>query len=114
MKTNKPVIWALFAAGGTVAAFVLPAIVFSLTIGVAQNWVQPEQFSYDRLAAILQSPFAKIVVFGMVAVMLWHAAHRMRITAHDLGIYADRLVALICYGAAAVGSVATLVALFGL
>jgi len=113
-KTNKPLIWALFAAGGTLAAFLLPAIVFSLTIGVALNGIQPESLAYDRVIVGLQSPFAKLVVFGTLVVILWHAAHRMRITAHDLGIYADSFVMTVCYGIAAVGSVIVFVVLIGL
>jgi fumarate reductase subunit D len=46
--------------------------------------------------------------------ILWHAAHRLRITAHDLGIYADGLVMFICYGIAALGTIVTFVALLGL
>ncbi len=110
----KPVVWALFAAGGTLAAFVLPAIIFSLTLGVALGWTPPETLAYEWAVAGLQSPLVKLAAFAVTVLILWHAAHRLRITAHDLGVYADGLVMLICYGIAAVGTVTAFVALLGL
>lgn len=112
--SNKPLVWAVFAAGGTLAAFVLPAIIFSLTLGVVLGWIPPEALAYERAIAGMQSPLAKLAAFAVIVPILWHAAHRLRITAHDLGVYADGLVMLICYGIAALGTIATLVALFSL
>ena len=113
-KSNKPVVWVLFAAGGTLAAFVLPAVIFSLTLGVALGWIPQETLSYERAVAGLQPLLAKLVAFALVALILWHAAHRLRITAHDLGIYADGVAMLIFYGMALLGAVAAFVALLGL
>ncbi len=109
--SNKPLVWALFAAGGTLAAFVLPAIIFSLTLGVALGWTPPETLAYERAVAGLRSPLVKLAAFAVTVLILWHAAHRLRITAHDLGVYADGLAMRICYGIAALGTIAVLVAL---
>jgi fumarate reductase subunit D len=35
VRSNKPVIWALFAAGGTFAAFVTPAMIVVTGLSVA-------------------------------------------------------------------------------
>ncbi len=113
-RSNKPLVWVVFAGGGTLAAFVLPAIIFSLTLGVALGWIPLEALSYERAVAGVQSPLAKLAAFAVTVPILWHAAHRLRITAHDLGAYADGLVMLICYGIAALGTVVTFVALLGL
>lgn len=113
-RSNKPIVWALFAGGGTLAAFVLPAIVYSLTLGSGLGWISSEALSYERVVAGLQSPIVAIVVFAAITLILWHAAHRLRITAHDLGIYADGAVMLVCYGIAALGTVAALGALIRL
>ncbi len=112
--SNKPLVWAVFAAGGTLAAFVLPAIIFSLTLGVALGWIPLEALAYERAIAGVQSPLAKLAAFAVTVLILWHAAHRLRITAHDLGVYADGLVMRICYGIAALGTFAVFVALRGL
>ena len=113
-RSTKPLIWVVFAAGGTLAAFVLPAIIFSLTLGVALGWIPLEALSYERAVASAQSPLAKLAAFPVIVLILWHAAHRLRITAHDLGIYADGLVMFICYGIAALGTIVTFVALLSL
>lgn len=113
-RSNKPIVWALFAGGGTLAAFVLPAIVFVLTLGPGFGWIPLESLSYGRIIAGLQSPLVKLAVLVVAAVILWHAAHRLRITAHDLGIYADRVVMSICYGIAALGTIMAMVALLRL
>ena len=113
-RSNKPVIWALFAGGGTLAAVVLPAIIFSLTLCVSLGLISLESLSYGRTVAGLQSPFSKFAVFVVAVLILWHAAHRLRITAHDLGIYVDGFVMLIFYGIAVLGTVVALFALLSL
>jgi fumarate reductase subunit D len=41
----------------------------------------------------------KIALATVVFLSLWSAAHRMRITAYDLGLRADALVAALLYAA---------------
>jgi fumarate reductase subunit D len=38
---------------------------------------------------------------------LWHAAHRLRVVAHDFGIRKDKLVANVVYLVATIGTVLT-------
>ena len=109
--SNKPVIWGLFAAGGTVAAFVVPALVLITCFAIPLGWLAPEALSYERLFALLQNPLVKLVVFGVLFLTVWHAAHRMRITAHDLGIRNDTIVMAVCYGIAALGTLLMIVSL---
>jgi fumarate reductase subunit D len=63
---------------------------------------------------LLQHPFSKLVTFGVLFLVVWHAAHRMRITAHDLGVRNDTIVMLVCYGIAAAGTLLMLFALFNI
>ena len=103
-KSNKPIVWGLFAAGGTVTAFVAPALVL-LTLLPAFG-VMPELLAYDKLQAFAGHWLGGLVVFGIIFLSLWHAAHRLRITLHDFGVRADREVAIAVYLAAAAGSIA--------
>lgn len=111
-KSNKPVVWGLFAAGGTVTAFVTPVLVL-LTLLPAFG-VMPELLSYDNLHAFAGHWFGKLVLFGILFLMLWHAAHRLRVTLHDFGVRADGTVAVSVYLAAAAGTVATVYLLLGI
>ncbi|MGC2517681.1 MAG: fumarate reductase subunit FrdD [Burkholderiales bacterium] len=104
-KSNKPIVWGLFAAGGTLTAFLLPALIV-LTLLAALGHV-PDALSYAKLHGFAAHVFGKLVLIAFVVLSLWHAAHRLRVTLHDFGVRADALVALVVYAVAAWGSVAT-------
>ncbi len=106
----KAIFWFLFAAGGTVCAFVLPALVIVTGIGPALGLFQ-DAFSYETMYAFVENWLVKLVLFGIIFFALWHAAHRLRVCAHDFGLRADSAVALLCYGLAAIGTLATIIAL---
>ena len=101
-KSNKPIVWSLFAAGGTVAAFVAPVLAL-LFLLVALGHT-PDVLSYTRLHAIVCSWIGKAGLFGVITLMLWHAAHRLRITLHDLGLRKDIPVAVVLYLLATAGT----------
>ena len=106
-KSSKPVIWGLFAAGGTVTAFVTPVLVL-LTLLAALGQLAG-LLVYDRLHAFAAHWLGKSALFTIVFLSLWHAAHRLRITLHDLGVRNDTPVAVVVYVAALAGSVAAAV-----
>ena len=66
----------------------------------------PDALGYERVIGLLHHPLARGAVFLAVFLPAWHAAHRLRITAHDFGLRADGLVMLVCYGAAGIGTLA--------
>ncbi len=104
-RSHKPVIWSLFAAGGTIAAFVIPVMIFVTGLAVPLGLLSPEALAYDRMLGLVQNSAGKGLVFLAVSLPLWHAAHRLRITAHDIGIRSDALASAVCYGAAMLGTV---------
>ncbi len=106
----KAIFWFLFAAGGTICAFVLPALVIVTGLGPALGFFQGA-FSYETMHGFVENWLVKLVLFGIIFFALWHAAHRLRVCAHDFGIRADAAVALLLYGLAAIGTIATLIAL---
>jgi fumarate reductase subunit D len=110
-KSNKPIVWSLFAGGGLFSAFVTPAMIFVTGIAVPLGLLAAEALSYERMLVLVQNPLAKLVLFVVVFLPLWHAAHRLRATLHDLGVSAGRLVVAACYGAAGLGSIAAAVIL---
>ncbi len=106
-KSNKPIFWGLFAAGGTVTAFVTPALVL-VTLFAAMRF-NMDMFTYETIHTFAAHWLGKLIIFGVILVSLWHAAHRLRVTAHDFGIRADTVVAYVVYGLAALGTLMTLV-----
>ncbi|MEE8455927.1 MAG: fumarate reductase subunit FrdD [Limibaculum sp.] len=111
-RSNKPIVWALFAAGGTFAAFVTPVMILVTGLAVTFGLLPAETLAYERMLAVVQNPVGKGLVFLAVFLPAWHAAHRLRITAHDFGIRADTAVMAVCYGLAALATLVTAVALF--
>jgi fumarate reductase subunit D len=113
-RSNKPIIWSLFAAGGTFAAFITPVMIFVSGLALAFGLLRPEALAYERMIGLMQNPVIKGIVFLVVFLPAWHAAHRLRITAHDFGVRADGLVMIVCYGLATLASVLAVFALFSL
>ena len=100
--SNKPIVWGPFAAGGTVTAFITPALIL-LTLLAALGHA-PDLLDYDRLHAIAGHWLAKLAAAGVVFLSLWSTAHRLRITCYDLGVRADTVVATIVYAGALAGT----------
>jgi len=101
-KSNKPIVWGPFAAGGTLTAFLTPALML-LTLLAALGHA-PDLLAYERLHAFASHWLAKVALAGVVFLSLWSAAHRLRITCYDLGIRADTVVATIVYAGALAGT----------
>jgi len=101
-RSNKPIVWGPFAAGGTLTAFLSPALIL-LTLLAALGHA-PDLFAYDRLHALAGHWLAKLALAGVVFLSLWSAAHRLRITCYDLGVRADTLVASVVYVVALAGT----------
>lgn len=105
-KSNKPLVWAPFAAGGTITAFLTPVLIL-LTLLVALGHA-PELLAFERLHAFASHWLAKFAIAVVVFLSLWSAAHRLRITLYDFGVRADTLVATLLYAIAGAGSVAVI------
>jgi len=108
-KVNKALFWSLFAAGGTLTAFVFPVLALITLIaayGTPPDGV-PEIMKFEQMQGFLANWFVKLAAFGTVSLALWHAAHRLRVGLHGLGLRADGLVSVVGYGIALVGTILT-------
>ena len=112
-RSHKPIVWSLFAGGGTFAAFITPVMIFVTGLAVPLGLLSPETLAYNRMLDWVQNPIGKGLIFLALFLPLWHAAHRLRITAHDLGIRSDALVSVVCYSAAMLGTAVAGIFLFG-
>lgn len=110
---SEPLFWSLFSAGGIVAAFLYPVHIAILGIAFAAGWLPDKALSYERIVGLVHNPLTKIYLGVLVALPLYHWAHRFRFTLHhELGIHGGkRLIATACYGAAIAGSALTILAL---
>ena len=62
-----------------------------------------DAMSWETMYGFVSNWLVKLVLLGIIGFGLWHAAHRLRVCAHDFGIRADTVVAYIVYGLAGIG-----------
>jgi fumarate reductase subunit D len=107
----EPLVWLMFSAGGVLAAVFLPILVLLFGLAFPLGWLDPPD--HEHLLAVISHPVTLVVLLGLFVLMLVHSAHRFRFTLYDgLQVKAKRTVGVLCYGAAIVGSVATLAVLW--
>lgn len=104
-KSNKPVFWSLFAAGGTLAAFLAPVLVVLFLLTALGH--TPGILSYASFHAFATHWLGKLSMLGVISLFLWHAAHRLRVTLHDFGLRQDAKVAVVLYTVAAAATALT-------
>ena len=106
-KSNEPIWWSLFSAGGVVTAFFFPVTIVLTAIAVPVGWI-----SAEGLRELVVHPLARLYLFVLISLALFHWAHRFRYVSADLGLKGlDGPVAVGCYGAAILGTVTAAVTL---
>jgi fumarate reductase subunit D len=110
-QSNKPLLWLPFAGGGLVAALIIPVLILITGVLMPLGLLP---LPYEKMAAFAHNPLGKLILFGTVALPAWHAAHRLRMTAHDLGFGGGAVVKALCYGSAGVLIVAAAMALLAI
>ena len=115
-RSNEPVFWSLFSAGGVVAALFGPVLIFLLGLAQATGWFGArDALAYERLQGLVARAPVKIGLFLVIALPLFHWAHRFRFTLADLGFRSFRKpLALVCYGTAVVVSLSAALVLWRL
>ncbi|GAA3379101.1 fumarate reductase subunit FrdD [Streptomyces sannanensis] len=111
-RSPESLLWLLFSAGGTAAALLVPVLLFLFGVAFPLGWI-PDP-GYTHLLSVLRHPVAKVILFGLCVLCLFHWAHRFRYTLYD-GLQLKPLsktINLFCYGGAAAGSVAAGYVLF--
>jgi fumarate reductase subunit D len=106
MLRPEPMFWGLFSAGGFAAALLLPVSVAILGLAFPAGVLPEEALSYERVVDLVRHPLAKLFLLGLVALPLFHWAHRFRYAVHhQFGVHGLRpLVAVACYGTALAGT----------
>ena len=62
----------------------------------------PDLLSYAHVLAFARNWFGKGLLWVVIALFAWHAAHRIFHSLHDLGQHTGALARAACYGSAAV------------
>lgn len=104
-RSHEPVFWSLFGAGGVIAALALPALVLVTGVLWPLGLMPGDALGHGRVSAVAGSFVGGLALFGVVALVLWHAAHRIYHSLHDFGVQRGlRVWKVVCYGAALLGT----------
>jgi fumarate reductase subunit D len=103
-RSNEPFLWSLFSGGGMIAALMVPILLFLFGLAIPLGWVETP--SYGSLLELARRPLARLALFAICSLSLFHGAHRFRFTLYDgLQIkHLNELIAIFCYGGAVFGT----------
>lgn len=107
-RSDEPIYWLLFGAGGVMTAMLLPIVVLITGILVPLGILPADTLSYTKIHALATSWWGAPIILAMIALPIYHAMHRIYHGLHDLGIHTTKLHHYVCYGLAFLVSAATL------
>ncbi len=111
-RSNEPVFWSLFGAGGVLSALIGPVLILITGIAVPLGFLLPEDtLSHANVLAFVQHPLGKLALLTVIALFLFHGCHRMLHSLHDLGVKTGMRATFGFYGFAALGTLVTAVLL---
>jgi len=93
-RSDEPIWWGLFGAGGTWFAMLTPITVLVLGILVPLGVIDAEAMSYERVSAFATSIIGALFIIGTLALPMWHAMHRVHHGMHDLLLTTHDLIAV--------------------
>ena len=106
-RSNKPIFWSLFGAGGTLSALIGPMLVLITGVLVPLSIVLPrDTMSYDRTLALAQNGFGKVALLAVISLFLFHGCHRMYHCLHDFGVHVGPGLKAVFHGFAIIGTAA--------
>nr|WP_298415897.1 fumarate reductase subunit FrdD [uncultured Halomonas sp.] len=107
-RSDEPIWWALFSAGGVCFAVFVPAAILFIALLIPLGLLPAETLDFERSRGLLFS-FPGLIFIGVVICLpLFHAMHRIRHGLHDLKLGRDKTNKVIAYGAAIVFSLLAL------
>jgi fumarate reductase subunit D len=111
-RSNKPIFWSLFGAGGTLAALVGPMLVLVTGILVPLGLLLPaDTMGYDRMLAFARNGFGKLAILVVISLLLFHGFHRLYHCLHDFGVHIGPGLKATFHGCAIAGTLAAVVLL---
>lgn len=111
-RSDEPIWWALFSAGGVCFAVVIPGLILTLAVLYPLGLINADMLSYQRIQHLLFSELwglgGLVIAGSAICLPLFHAMHRIHHGLHDLKLAHSIIAKIVCYG------IATLLSLLAL
>lgn len=98
-RSNKPIFWSLFGAGGMLSALFGPVLIY-------ETGFRSQALGYERILGLAQNGLGKLAILVVISLFLFHGCHRMYHSLHDFGIHVGPGLKAAFHGFAAAGSLA--------
>ena len=104
-RSNEPIFWSLFGAGGMLSALIAPILIFITgIIAPIGLWLPPNALDYSRVLGFAHHWLGKLIILAGISLFLFHAVHRIYHGLHDIGIHAGIGAMVAAYGSALLGT----------
>ena len=104
-RSNEPIFWSLFGAGGMLSALVAPILIFITgIIAPIGLWMPGQALAYSRVLGFAQHWLGKLMLMAVISLFLFHAVHRIYLGLHDIGVHAGTAARVAAYGSALLGT----------
>ena len=108
-RSDEPVWWGLFGAGGSWFAMITPITILVLGIFVPFGIIDADSMSYDRVVAFANSWIGFLFIVASIALPMWHAMHRVHHGLHDIKIHIGKIGKFLCYFTATIFTILAIV-----
>ncbi len=104
-RSDEPIFWGLFGAGGTWFAMLTPVTILVLGIFVPLGIIDAEALSYHRMIGFMDNLLGALIVIASISLPAWHAMHRVHHGLHDLKFHIGTFGVFICYALAFIATI---------